>query len=92
MNEKKAEEFVIKYFDHLKNIKQFRLNFKQFNSLLFPISPESKSTACVFQPLIRQVCEYLIKTNTDASFDQLNDIELRTTTEGIKDLFKLKLG
>ena len=90
MNEKEAEQLVIKYFDHLKTIKQFRLNLKQFNNLLFPISQETKSI--VFKPLIRQVCEYLIKTNTDASFDQLIDIVSNNTTEGIKDLFKLKLG
>ena len=90
MNEKEAEQLVIKYFDHLKTIKQFRLNLMQFNNLLFPISQETKSI--VFKPLIRQVCEYLIKTNTDASFDQLIDIVSNNTTEGIKDLFKLKLG
>ena len=72
----------------MKSIKQFRSNLKQFNKLLFSNSDEPK--CAIFKPLIKQVCEYLLDSvNTT---DQLVDIELRNTTEGIKDLFKLKLG
>ena len=88
------EQFINKYFDNLKSIKQFRSNLKQFNHLLFPSVNSLEATkSATLKPLIKQVCDYLVKSYSDSSADnQLVDIELRTTTDGIKDLFKLKLG
>jgi hypothetical protein len=57
---------------------------------------EQKKTNFELKPLIKQVCENLIKTKGNANADQLLDIEYRTSNsggEGFKDLFKsFKIG
>jgi hypothetical protein len=80
----------------LKNFKTYRSTLKQFNELL-------DKQSVLYKPLIKQVCEFLIRThqqsqqqdksqNNQNSNDQLVDIEYRTTasstTEGIKEMFK----
>ena len=58
---------------------------------------EESKTNYEFKPLIKQVCENVIRTKgTTLAQDHLQDIEYRTTNaggEGFKDLFKsFKIG
>ena len=86
-------QLVEKLFQNLKSLKFFRKNLKQHSKLI--VKEESK-TNFELKPLIKQVCENLIKTKGNANADQLWDIEYRTSNsggEGFKDLFKsFKIG
>jgi hypothetical protein len=57
---------------------------------------EESKTSYEFKPLIKQVCENMIKTKVNNVPDQLLDIEYRTTNpggEGFQNLFKsFKIG
>lgn len=103
---KSIDNLVENFFDRIKQINKFSSNLKQFNKLLFTndatmnsvvegISPtkqqqQQQHGVTTYKPLIKQLCEYLLKTNSDINnqSEQFVDIEYRTTTEGIKDLFK----
>ena len=66
-----------------------------FFSSKLVVKEESKSSF-EFKPLIKQVCENIIKTKVNNMPDQLLDIEYRTTNpsgEGFQNLFKsFKIG
>ena len=78
----------------LKNILFLQLKL-YFNRSKLVVKEESK-TSYEFKPLIKQVCENMIKTKVNNVPDQLLDIEYRTTNqsgEGFQNLFKsFKIG
>ena len=60
-----------------------------------PLIKDEEKNQYTFKPLIKQVCENVIKTNPSLnSTDALQDIEYRnSSSEGFKDLFKsFKIG
>jgi hypothetical protein len=84
------DETIENFFKKLKNLKQHRSNLKQFNEL---IDNQTK----LYRPLVKQVCENLIKSHqssnqTQVPGEQLVDIEHRvgstSATDGIKEIFK----